>query len=131
MTNCCSSTCDTPSKKHRCPANGNEYNEVSLKTIIHNIKSPWSFNLKNQPYYFCDDPSCDIVYFGLDNSSIKTEQLRKEKHSLLCYCFAVTATDYANNPEIKDFIIRQTKSGVCSCETHNPSGKCCLKRFPK
>ena len=28
-------------------------------------------------------------------------------------------------------IVEQTKNARCSCETSNPSGRCCLKVFPK
>ena len=31
---------------------------------------------KGQPYYFCDDPECDVVYFGLDDSLILKSQVR-------------------------------------------------------
>jgi hypothetical protein len=28
-------------------------------------------------------------------------------------------------------VMAQTKAGLCSCDTSNPSGRCCLKDFPK
>jgi len=140
MSDCCSSSCDigTPSKRHRCPVNSKEYKEVTIKTILHHIKEPWSWKEKQQPYYFCEDPDCDVVYFGQDNSVINTAALLttvgiKEKNpsAMLCYCFSVSFSVAAENPEIKQFIADKTRSGVCACETRNPSGKCCLKDFPK
>ena len=51
--------------------------------------------------------------------------------SLICYCFGVTAQEAATNPEVKAFVIEETKEHVCECEARNPSGKCCSKDFPK
>ncbi|MET0072494.1 MAG: hypothetical protein ABW096_20870 [Candidatus Thiodiazotropha sp.] len=140
MSDCCSSSCgiDAPAKRHRCPVNGLEYKEVSTKTILHHIKEPWSWEEKQQAFYFCEDPNCDVVYFGQDDTTIKTSELRtnvgiKEKNmnGMLCYCFGVLFTTAEDNPKIKQFITEKTKSGVCVCESRNPSGKCCLKDFPK
>ncbi|HIJ21725.1 MAG: hypothetical protein HON68_01210 [Gammaproteobacteria bacterium] len=91
-----------------------------------------------QHHYFCDDSNCDVAYFGNDDSVIYKSQVRtnigvKEQSNkkLLCYCFGVSDEDYQLNPSTKDFVIEQTKMGMCSCETSNPSGRCCLKDFPK
>jgi hypothetical protein len=140
MSNCCSSSsCEnTHPKKHRCPANGNEYLEVSARTIAHHIHHAWSWQPTSKRYFFCDDPVCDVVYFGDDGSTILKSQLRTpvgvkklSNDSLLCYCFGVSKDDFLANPTTKDFVIAQTKAGLCSCDTSNPSGRCCLKDFPK
>lgn len=139
MANCCSSPdCKTTHpNKHRCPANGVEYGEVSERTIAHHIKQSWLWDSKGQRYFFCDDPDCDVVYFGADDSVILKSQLRttvglKESSddTLLCYCFGVTKANALSQTGIRDFIVQQTKLGLCSCETSNPSGRCCLKNFP-
>lgn len=140
MSDCCSfSSCDsTHPKKHRCPVNGHEYSEVSVRTITHHIKDAWTWQPTGHQYFFCDDPACEIVYFGDDGSAILKSQLRtrvglKEPsdNSLLCYCFGVTKADFSVNPATKDFVVGRTKAGLCSCDTSNPSGRCCLKDFPK
>ncbi|MCG6938611.1 MAG: hypothetical protein LJE83_10655 [Gammaproteobacteria bacterium] len=140
MSYCCSTSCDTDinPKRHRCPVNGQEYKEVSAKTVLHHIKEPWAWEDKHQAYYFCDDPDCDVVYFGQDNSTIKTIALRttvgikeKNQNSTLCYCFGVSLASAKDNSKIMHFVTEKTKSGVCACETRNPSGKCCLQDFPK
>jgi hypothetical protein len=89
-------------------------------------------------YFFCEDPECDVVYFCDDGSIIVTSPLRtriglKEKtnNGLLCYCFGVSNSVMTNNPAVKNYVIAQTKAGLCSCETSNPAGRCCLKGFPK
>ncbi len=139
MSDCCASSCPSPAhpNRHTCPGNRKEYAAVGTRTILHHLKQPWTRNLVEQHYYFCDDPNCDVVYFGEDNSVIVKDDLRTQvgqKESspsrTLCYCFGVLAKD-AINGAAKDFVVIQTKNAVCSCETSNPSGQCCLKDFPK
>jgi len=133
MSSCCSSSaCDsTHPNKGRCPVNGMEYSAVPVRTIIHHIKEPWAWMPSAKHYFFCDAPDCDVVYFGDDNSLVLKSQLRILEHDLLCYCFGVNGADFQRDPAIKDFVIAQTKTGACSCETSHPSGRCCLKDFPK
>lgn len=140
MSDCCSNFSSTSEthKKHRCPVNGKEYKGVSEKTILHHVNEPWLWKGKCQSYYFCDDPECDVVYFGQDNSIIKKSELRtivgiKEQSDtfLVCYCFGISASQAATNPEAKAFVVQKTEEHVCECEARNPSGKCCLNDFPK
>ncbi|MCU7829811.1 MAG: hypothetical protein KZQ85_12155 [Candidatus Thiodiazotropha sp. (ex Myrtea sp. 'scaly one' KF741663)] len=107
-------------------------------TIKHHIKAPWRWEGKSQAYYFCDDPECDVVYFGLDNSVIERSALRttvgiKERtdHSLVCYCFGITWKEARDNLEAKDFVMDETEKQTCACSSRNPSGRCCLKDFPR
>lgn len=139
MADCCSSTdCETSHpKKHRCPVNGTEYSEVSARTIAHHIRDSWTWVGTAGRYFFCEDPACDVVYFGDDDTIILKSQLRtrvgvKEAcdDALVCYCFGVSKADAQNDPRIRDFIVTQTKHGLCSCDISNPSGRCCLKDFP-
>lgn len=111
---------------------------MSVRTIAHHIKKSRAWTRTASRHFFCSDPECDVVYFGDDGSTILKSQLHtrvgvKEKTagSLLCYCFNVSNADFFRNPAIKDYVIAQTKAGLCSCETSNPSGRCCLKNFPK
>ena len=140
MNDCCSlSGHDTTRpKKQPCPANGVDYAEVSARTISHHIKDAWQWAPTSNRYFFCDDAACDVVYFGDDGSTILNSQLRTRVGSkedsgdkLLCYCFGVTEDDFQSNPATKEFVIAQTKAGLCSCDTSNPSGRCWLKDFPK
>lgn len=139
MNSCCSSdkSINKFPRKQSCPVNHQDYILVPLKTVLHHIKDSWKANLKEQGYYYCNDPECDVVYFGADGATIKKSELRtkiynKEKDNdlLVCYCFGISQADAKNNSEIKDFVVQQTKLGNCSCETSNPSGRCCLKDFP-
>lgn len=140
MSSCCSSsTCDSAHpNKGRCPVNGLEYSEVSVRTIAHHIKEPWAWAPSVKHYYFCDAPDCDVAYFGDDDSVVLKSRLRtrigvkeRTEHDLLCYCFGVSRADFEHDPATREFVIAQTEIGACSCETSNPSGRCCLKDFPK
>ena len=140
MSDCCSGSCATnhTHKLYRCPVNGKEYKEVSIKTVMHHVKEPWNLQEKRQIYYFCEDPECEVVYFGQDDSTIENSALRtpvgikdKSGNALVCYCFGITVDQAATLTKAKAFVIEQTKGHVCECEARNPSGRCCLKYFPK
>lgn len=138
MSDCCSSQCKTSHPvKHTCPVNGQEYPEVSIRTIRHHIKQSWRWNGLDQPYYFCDDPDCNVVYFGIDDSIILKSQVRtsvgvkdKSDDAMVCYCYGAKKSDVRDEPDIRNFVIQKTKQDDCSCETSNPAGRCCLKYFP-
>jgi hypothetical protein len=141
MSDCCSSNqeCSAPAPKRcACPVNGKLYPQVPLSTVLHHLKEPWRYKFTQQYYFFCDDPLCDVVYFGLDNSTFVTSMLRtrvgvKElsDDAVICYCFGVTRAQAKANQQVKEFVLEQTKKGACSCAVFNPSGRCCLKDFPK
>lgn len=140
MGDCCTSSgCESSHpKKYRCPADGRECAEVSVRTILHHVKESWGWTPSANAYYFCDDPACDVVYFGDDDSVILKSQLRtpvgvkqQAGDAPLCYCFGVSRADFARDPATRDFVVAQTRAGACSCDTSNPSGRCCLKDFPK
>ncbi len=139
----CDSTNDnktTAPRKAICPINGLSYSRVKPKTILHQVKKPWQLNLLDQNYFFCDDPNCDVVYFGEDNSTLIRDDLRitvgqksQEQGKTICYCFDVQFSDLDSDKALektKAFIVEQTKISTCDCELRNPSGKCCLKNFP-
>ena len=140
MSSCCSSDgCNNaPPKKYRCPASGGAHQEVSVRTILHHLNAPWDWEPTAKQYYFCGDPECEVAYFGDDDSVILKSRLRtriglkeQAEDSLLCYCFGVGKIDSERTPATREFVMAQTKAGLCSCETSNPAGRCCLKDFPK
>jgi len=141
MSDCCtnkipSSDASTAPKKFPCPINGQSYSSVALKTIYQHLKKPWQVNLSAQDYYFCEDPNCEVIYYGLDGSIIRQNELRTQvgikeqsNQAVLCYCFDVSRQDYKQDPSIKEFVVQKTKSKNCACDIRNPSVKCCLKNF--
>ncbi len=144
MNNCCGNS-KSPDKlkkslprKFACPLNARQYSEVARKTILQHIHQPWQHTLDAEKYYFCDDPDCDVVYFGLDGSTICKEQLRtrvgikeQDANAPVCYCFGVSKALASKDHQIREFVIRQTQTHHCACDIRNPSGRCCLKDFPK
>lgn len=135
MSDCCEAS--SPPRKRDCPVSGQACVEVSVNTIAHHLRQAWGWDSKDQRYFFCDDPACGVVYFGADNSVILKAQLRttvgaKESmpDALLCYCYGVTRAVALSDPAAREFVVAQTRRGLCSCETSNPSGRCCLKDFP-
>jgi len=140
MSDCCSSKPEaTHSKKQHCPKCNNNCSSVSLATVLHHIKQPWQqLDSDDDSYFFCRTPDCNVVYFDTSASSITKDKLRSkvgiketDESSLICYCFDVNRHEAQTNPHAKAFVIEQTKNGTCTCATYNPSGKCCLKDFPK
>jgi hypothetical protein len=130
----------TVPRKAVCPINGLSYSRVKVKTILHQVKKPWQLNLPDQNYFFCDDPKCDVVYFGEDRSTLFRNDLRisvgqksQDKDKTICYCFDIQFSDLDSDKaqeKAKAFVVEQTKNSTCDCELTNPSGKCCLKNFP-
>lgn len=138
MSGCCDTDQQnqTAPRRHKCPMDGRPYTQVPYKTVLHHLKHPWSDTPVEQAYYFCDNPNCDVIYFGLDNAIIKQARLRtavglKEASdaALICYCFGVSKRAAREDKRAKPFVIQQTRNGLCACTTLNPSGKCCLKDF--
>ena len=124
--------------KHRCPSSGQLFAKVASPTMLHHIKEPWKHPISDQTYYFCDDPACDVVYFGIDDAVITKKMMRtrvgvKETSddALICYCFGVSKAEAKLNKSSYEFVLEETKKSSCSCKTSNPSGRCCLKDFPK
>jgi len=125
-------------KKRSCPGNGLSGTEVSAKTISHHLKESWKWKDKGIRYFFCDDPNCEVVYFGEDDTTITKAELRttvgiKEasNDTPACYCFGVSKADAIKDPNIREYVMAQTKQAYCSCDVSNPSGRCCLKDFPR
>jgi len=140
MVDCCESKERTQHpRKHNCPVNGKQYTAVDRNTLLHHVKDPWKINLdKNQGYYFCSDPDCEIVYFGendmtISKNNVASEVWEKESNParLVCYCFHVSHAQASADKDLKSYVMQQTKNALCSCETSNPSGRCCLINFPK
>jgi len=142
MTHCSpSKTCNGTPNQTTCPLNGQTYSQVSLRTVLHHVLKPWQRELSSQAYYFCDDPDCDVVYFGENQQLIRQNELRlpigqksraSDRH--ICYCFDICMTDLLaedDKTKLRSFVVAQTRTSTCDCEIRNPSGRCCLKDFPR
>jgi hypothetical protein len=139
MTHCCTSNNNIPPEAV-CPRNGQLYSQVNTRTVLHQVCKPWQRKLTAPSYYFCDDPNCDVVYFGNDQQVILQSELRQavgqkstDPDRSVCYCFDIRLTDLQTESAqagLRAFVIEQTKTSACDCEIRNPAGKCCLKDFP-
>ena len=139
MAHSCSNNTGTQPKAV-CPVNGQSYSQVSRRTVLHQVRKPWQRDLTAQKYYYCDDPNCDVVYFGNDRQVILQNELRQSVGQKsyapdrpVCYCFDILMSDLQTEQEhdiLKTFVAEKTKQTACDCEIRNPSGKCCLKDFP-
>ncbi|MDH5433929.1 MAG: hypothetical protein OEY19_08275 [Gammaproteobacteria bacterium] len=146
MKNCCASN-DLKSQKSprklQCPNCDNMSQSVSFDTILFHIDSPWlhikdNKNPSDNNYYFCGNRDCELVYFDTEGNGFNKKQMSKSTQESLfndvktiCFCYHITEKQIKDKPELKDFVIEQTKSGHCACNIKNPSGLCCLKSFPK
>jgi len=99
--------------------------------------NPWEQPLNSNRYYFCKSPNCSAVYFDELSNVFNTDSIRQElgikstsKDALICYCFGVSKK-FADDPSIKNYVMSKTKAKECDCINRNPSGRCCLKDFPK
>jgi len=140
VTDCCDSKppSGSPPVKACCPVNGKMYSSVGVKTILHHLADPWGKKVKDQSYYYCTDANCDVVYFGEDRSVFPKSALRtkvgiKETSAdrSVCYCFGVSYSVAESDERVRKFVADMTRQSLCSCEISNPSGRCCLKDFPK
>lgn len=154
MGNCCfsgskkspaDSSCATETPETaNCPTDGRSCRRVELRTVLHHLKHPYANRPTTQGYYFCDNQECDVVYFGQDGSVITRHAIRSEvgqksrsPDRIICYCFGIIekeVLDQMNQQPIssaKEFVIEQTRLHNCACDVRNPSGRCCLKDFPK
>ena len=140
MNDCCT-TSSGKRAKAVCPRNGKSYPAVSSRTLLHHLRQPWARQIPDQQYYFCDDPACDVVYFGEDNSLFLQDDVREtvgQKSQAvtrpICYCFDINAQDLSSTDAVqqtRSFVLDKTKQHQCDCEIRNPAGRCCLKDFPR
>ena len=93
-----------------------------------------------QDFWLCEDPDCDVVYFGEDGTLLQTSDLRvipsfkgvPSRNDLVCYCFLYSRQEIedelraSGDTTIFDRITAEVKAGNCACEVRNPSGQCCL-----
>lgn len=140
MSQCCSSTPKNASDptKRACPQCSALASSVPTTTLLHHLKQPWQYTLDEQNYYFCKTQHCDVVYFNKTDQCINSASLRsavgikqESDEALICYCFGVTRRQAQSDPDIRNFVLQKTQEKLCACDVRNPSGKCCLKDFPR
>ncbi|MCW8884045.1 MAG: hypothetical protein OQK12_02170 [Motiliproteus sp.] len=127
-----------------CPSCQARSKSVGLMTLLHQVKAPLNRSLSDKAYFFCAQVDCDTVYFSLDGLRLNREQVREpvgqkseDPERTLCYCFDISDAMVSDEIRLtgtsssKAFVVEQTKIKNCACDIRNPSGRCCLKEFPK
>ena len=142
MEACCavSETRTTPSA-HVCPLCGHRAKKVERLTMEHLLLPGTIPQIADTQYYFCETPTCPVVYFPYDASAAMFQKMNlrvrvgvkeAEDPVPLCYCFGITRKDVWDEIEqtgkatAVNRVKGEVQAGNCACEVKNPSGKCCL-----
>ncbi len=120
-----------------CPACGGRALAVGRDTLLFHLKAPWRFELVAEGYGHCPHPGCELVYFAGSAERYLAAQLHhpvasklpEAEEVTLCHCFGISRRE-AHDPQVRAFVVEQTRLERCRCTTHNPSGQCCLRDFP-
>ena len=110
---------------------------MTVKSLVRHLP----FGMSSRQYYFCNDSTCDVVYFAADPTApifrrgdllVRVGVKEQDDPSQVCYCFGITRNDIQDEirktgkSTIAERIRAEVKAGRCACEMKNPSGKCCL-----
>ena len=138
---CCLNTEVTPAPGQAgCPVSKRSSRKVQKRTLEHLLRPEKVGSVQNVQYYYCADPSCNVVYFSNENvpfftvDDVAVKVLSKETGNdvNVCYCFNWTRSRI--NEEIITSgqstaslqIAKEVKAGNCACDIKNPKGECCL-----
>ncbi|MGH7449892.1 MAG: putative iron-sulfur cluster-binding metallochaperone [bacterium] len=139
--NCCLVVEKTPAPtRAKCPVSGTLSRKVQRRTLEHLLKPDKLDSLRNVQYYYCKEPTCNVVYFSNENVSffttddvtVKVFVKDQSDKAPVCYCFNWTRARIKQ--QIKETgqstaameIAREIKAGNCACDLKNPKGECCL-----
>ncbi len=137
MDNCCS----LPNKTEGlCPECNKKGKKVQRMTMEHLLQPSLTGEIAPGQYFFCENPSCQVVYFisaggrtfCKGDLTVRVGLKETKEPIPVCYCFGYTrkmiSDDLAasGKTEIPDKIKAEVQAGNCTCETENPSGICCL-----
>jgi hypothetical protein len=123
-----------------CPVSRTSSRRVQHRTVEHLVKPEQRIRIADVQYYFCTEPSCDVVYFSnqdtirftKDDILVKVFAKDAGEDVNVCYCYEWT------RGRIRDEIIatgkstaaieiaKEVKAGRCLCDVKNPKGECCL-----
>ncbi len=140
MSECCSVKPTKWPAVMACPASGGRSKQVDLLTVRSLVRR-LPLAMPPTAYYFCEEPSCDVVYFPSDPKApvfrrsdllVRVGTKEAEDSVPVCYCFGFTRQDIwdetrqTGRSTVAERITAEVKAGNCACEVKNPSGKCCL-----
>ena len=140
MGSCCSGMpAETAASDAICQWCGVKGSSVDVGTVKALLIETALQRFRATNYRFCAQPTCAVVYFGLDGQTFTTADVRVpvwQKQSfgerVVCYCFGENEAEMRRELEergdsaavqrIRDHIA----AGRCACEVRNPKGACCL-----
>ena len=138
MSDCCEANDEAP-RQGVCPVTGTTGSRVRLRTVKAILKDSSLPHLRPATYYFCPEPTCDVVYFSqqgelYSKADVRTTVWQKEPvgDRLLCYCFGENERTIASEIGATgtslalDRVAEHVRSGRCACDIRNPRGVCCL-----
>lgn len=109
-----------------------------MLTMAHHLKQPWARKAPDCRHFFCAAAGCDVVYFAENGKVFRVSDVRTavgtkdaSDTACICYCFGVSRADAWRDSGARDYVLAQTENRVCACDKMNPSGRCCLKDFPR
>ncbi len=139
MTESC---CDTPAGDARlpCPACGQSGRKVGPETVAALVRPEHRDRVQAAAtWHFCATPGCPVAWYGPGGARVEAEEARIRiagkppgPPTPLCYCFGHSEEEIAaevartGTSTVPVTITAKVQAGECSCETSNPSGRCCL-----
>lgn len=138
---CCLVTEQTPAPaRTACPVSGTLSRKIQRRTLEHLLKPEKIGFLRHVQYYYCKEPTCNVVYFSNENVSffttddvaVKVFVKDRANDVPVCYCFNWTRgrimrqIEDAGESTASVEIARELKAGNCACDIKNPKGECCL-----
>lgn len=138
---CCSNSNNKEPKRVECPKCNQFGGEVQILTLENQIQASFKKHISAiSKYYFCQTPTCEIVYHGANFDFTKDHLIERvtikdnDLNVKVCYCFNFTRADLIEDIESKcsnlvNKIKFKIKNEKCFCEKTNPEGICCLKRI--
>jgi len=129
-----------PANTGMCPVCGQCGKPVEGQTV----KAMLAISLvhvTHEPYLFCANPDCAIVYYAADGEqTFSTAEVRERVYQkepgagdvFVCYCFRHTPDEIraeiaaTGRSIVVDAINAGIRVGACACDLRNPQGSCCL-----
>lgn len=122
----CCSTSNISKKIKECPICHSESEKVRKETVSSLLKDENQDLPDSEELYYCNNHDCDLVYFSESQTFYKSS-LKTNIDGKVCFCFDISKTELKEEGKAKtlDKIKTNMTNIGCSCETKNPSGKCC------
>lgn len=146
MSDCCQSKGETgESMSTSCKKCGHKGRSVQRVTPESLLLPESCAKLNDSQYNYCPSESCDVVYFSNEGDSyfhksdlsVRVGQKEVDDPVTVCYCFGHTRQSVCEEirktgkSTVQADITAKVKAGLCSCETTNPQGSCCLGNVSK